>query len=418
MEALGRRRGTDLGTPGISPKAGVLTAAMDGRRRWRAVLALAGLSVLALTGQLILNQAAATIARAEGTARGLFTFGFDFNPLWLLDRYFTLGHGFALWYGKISNPYPPPHEVFFAPFSYLPRNVAQVVTIVLTAVVMVATLWLWSRLGERVRVGLRSGMWPLLLSAPVLAVVVVDQFQTAFALGALSLALWAQRRNLWWLVGPAAALGVIRVPNALPVLAMLLVGGWGKPKQLGIAVLTATAVMAPLVAVSFLWDPSWPSHYVEGIAYYPSNGLPKVAGGQLGYQGLALLALASCLCAVWLVRRNAGRPLDPGRSALGMALSVVVAPLGGFYSAIFVLPALVQLGLRGRFAVVPWIAAIGPWLVVLALAPALLGPNPYLTLTELSFIDFVLLALTYPLLRLPSEVGRSSAEPALRSSAA
>jgi hypothetical protein len=391
---------------------------MDRRGRWKAVPALAGLSLLALTGQLILNQAAATIARAEGTSRGLLTFGFDFNPLWLLDRYFTLGHGFALWYGKISNPYPPPHEVFFAPFSYLPRDVAQVVTIVLAAAVMVATLWLWSQFADRARVGLWSGMWPLLLSAPTLAVVVIDQFQTAFALGALSLALWAQRRNLWWLVGPAAALGVIRVPNALPVLAMLLVGGWGKPKQLGIAVLSAAAIMAPLVAVSFLWDPSWPSHYVEGIAYYPSNGLPKVAGAHLGYQGLALLALANCLAAAWLVRHSAGRPLDPGRSALGMALSVVVAPLGGFYSAVFVLPAIVQLGLRGRFAVVPWIAAIGPWLVVLALAPALLGPNPYLILTELSFIDFVLLAVTYPLLRLPPHVAGPAIDPALRSSAA
>ena len=369
--------------------------------RWRTIVALAGLSVLAIAGQLVLNQAAATVAHNEGKARDIWTFGFDFNPFWLLDRFFTVGHGFALWYGKISNPYPPPHEVIFAPFSYLPREAAQTLTIILSTALMVVALYLWARRSDTGLITIKSGMWPLLLSAPALAVVVIDQFQTVFTLAMLSLALWAQRRDRWWLVGPAAALGLVRVPNALPVLAMLLVGAWGKPRQFLIALGSGALVMAPPTIMSFVWDPSWPSHYLEGIAYYPSNGLPKLASGQLGYRGLALLALATCLTAAWLVRHDRGRPLDPGRSALGMAIGVVVAPLAGLYAAIFVLPAILQLGFRQRFRWLPWAIAVGPWLAVIALSPFLLGPDPYLVLTDLSVIDFVLLAVTYPLLRLP-----------------
>ena len=62
----------------------------------------------------------------------------------------------------------------------------------------------------------------------------------------------------------------------------------------------------------------------------------------------------------------------------------------------------VQLGLRPSFRWLPSAAAVVPWLIVVALAPLLLGPSPYLVLADLSLLDFVLLALTYPLLRLPA----------------
>ena len=83
-----------------------------------------------------------------------------------------------------------------------------------------------------------------------------------------------------------------------------------------------------------------------------------------------------------------------------MALTVVISPLGGLYSAIFVLPALIQLGLRRGFWIVPWIAAAGPWLVIVAVSPLLLGPDPVLTLNYISFIDYALLLLAYPLFRI------------------
>ena len=369
--------------------------------RQRIMLALGLLAVMAVAGQLVLNQAATTISLGEGKARSIFTFGFDFFPFWYWDRFFTLGHGLADWYGKAANAYPPPHEVLMAPFSYLPRDAAQAVSIVGSAVLMVFVVWLWARPGDRGGLNLTSGAWPILLSAPVFAVVVIDQFQAAFGLAALSLALWAQRRNYWWLVGPAAALGLIRTANALPILAILLIGGWGKPRQLAIAIGSTVAVFLPLVLISFAWDPQWPAQYFNGIALYPSSGAPKVASGHLGYWGLALLALGASLVAALLVWRDRGRPLDAGRSALGMALTLPITPLSGLYSAIFVLPAILRLGLHPRFKLVPWIAAFGPWVAILAASPMLLGPNPFIMLTDISLIDFVLLALAYPLLRLP-----------------
>ena len=371
-------------------------------------IALAVLGVLAIAGQLVLNQAAATIARGLHESRTVLTPGFDFWPIWRDDHLFTSGQGDPFWYGRgISNAWPPPHEVAFLPLSYLPWPVAHVVSIGLCAIVMAIAVMLWSK-----RQGLRrleSGLWPMLLSAPVFAVIWIDQLQAAVGLVALSLALWAQRRERWWLVGVAGAFGMIRVANAIPVLVILLLSLWGRPKQLAIAVGTALLAMAPLVAISFVWDPQWVQDYVAGISAYPFNGTAKLASHSFGYPGLAVLALVTSLLGVWLTRRGIGGRLDPGRSALAMGITVLVAPLGGLYCGIFVLPALLRLGMRPGFSLVPWIAALAPWVIILALSPLLLGPDPGLTLNFISFLDFGLLLLAYPLLRLAPEA--ADAEP-------
>ncbi|HEY8738142.1 MAG TPA: glycosyltransferase 87 family protein [Candidatus Dormibacteraeota bacterium] len=376
-------------------------------KRFRWAFALGGLAALAIMGQLALNQAAVTIASGLGEARTLVTLGKDFWPIWRDDHQFTSGQGDPFWYGRgISNAWPPPHEVAFAPLSYLPWSAAQLVSVALCAALMVFTMLLWSKREGLYR--LRSGLWPMLLSAPVFAVVWIDQLQAVAGLAALSLALWAQRTNRSWLVGVAAAFGVIRVANAIPVLVILLLSFWGKPKQLGIALGSAMLAMAPLVAISFLWDPHWVTDYIDGISAYPFNGTAKVASQSLGYPGLGLLALISSAVAIWLIRRDIGGRLDPGRSAMTMAITVLVAPLGGLYCAIFVWPALIRLGLRRGFWMVPWIAAGVPWVVILALSPLLLGRDPGLTLNFISFLDFGLLLLAYPLLRMPPEANASA----------
>ncbi|MDQ6709214.1 MAG: DUF2029 domain-containing protein [Candidatus Dormibacteraeota bacterium] len=383
------------------------SAAPPSRTRLGWSLAIAGLAVLAVAGQLLLNQAATTIAHSLGEARSIFSFGNDFWPIWFYDRFFITGQGASQVYGRgISNPWPPPHEVFFAPLSYLSIPAMRAITIVLCAAVIVLTIALWSK--REGLFSLRSGLWPMLLSAPVFAVIWIDQLQAAVGLLALTLAFWAQRRERWWLVGVAAAFGMIRVANAVPVLVILLLSFWGRPKQLAIAIGAGSLAMAPLVAISFLWDPHWIQDYIAGISAYPFNGTAKLASHSFGYPGLAVLALVTSAMAIWLTRRGFGRRLDPGRAALAMGITVLVAPLGGLYCAIYVLPALVRLGMRRGFWMVPWIAAIVPWVAVLLVSPLLLGSDPGLTLNFISFLDFGLLLLAYPLLRMPPEEDASS----------
>jgi hypothetical protein len=100
--------------------------------------------------------------------------------------------------------------------------------------------------------------------------------------------------------------------------------------------------------------------------------------------------------------------------ALAMGITVLVAPLGGLYCAIFVLPALLRLGMRRGFSLVPWIAAVVPWLTILLLSPLLLGKDPGLVLNSVSFLDFGLLLLAYPLLRMAPEPEATRPEAALR----
>lgn len=370
--------------------------------RHRLALGLSGLGILAVGGQLVMNTAAANIGRSLGKDWNIFTPGYDFWPIWREDHYWVTGRHAPYWYGKgISDAWPPPHEVFFAPLSFLSWAVVNWITIALSATLMVAALWLWAqRDGER---RLSSAYLPLALSAPVFAVVWIDQLQSVTGLFMLSLALWAQRRDRWWLVGPAAAMGLIRVPNAIPILAILLLGGWGRWRQLGIALGSGLAFMAPFMFVAFLWDPHWVTDYIAGIASYPFNGPPKVISHAFGYPGLAIMVVLASAAALWLVRKDVGRPLDQGRSSLALALTILISPLGGLYPAIFTLPALVRLGMRPGFSAVPWIAAVVPWLIILAASPWLLAPLPGIILNYLSFIDYGLLVLAYPLLRTPPE---------------
>jgi hypothetical protein len=373
-------------------------------------LSLVGLSVLAAAGQLVLNGAIATIGQSQGKHWTIFTTGYDFWPIWLRDGV-VRGAGNLPWYGAgVSNAWPPPHEVLLAPLAFLSYDGAHLVSIGLTAALMVFTVWLWSGSGfGRSASGGSRFAWPILFSAPLFAVVWIDQLQAALGLAALSLAIWAQRREKWWLVGIAAAIGMIRVLNAIPILCILLLSGWRKPRQLGVAVGAAAASMAPLLLISYLWDHTFITDYIAGITAYPFNGVPKAVTHSIGPWGLGVMMMIGCGAALWLVRKDSGRPLDPGRAALAMALTVPLAPLGGLYPAIFTLPALIRLGRRPGFSAVPWIAALAPWMVILSLSPWLLGPDPGLVLDFVSFIAYALCLLAYPLLRIPAEAEVASA---------
>src|ERR1700736_5449105 len=138
----------------------------------RDVLFLSGLAVLAVAGQLVLNQAAVTLGRMAGFSWTVLTSGFDFVGIWYADTAFVHGKAFA-WYGTgISNAWPPPHEVLFAPLGWLSYDGAHFVTTILTAALMVFTVVLWSRepLPGQAASTRGSLAWPIMLSAPVFAV--------------------------------------------------------------------------------------------------------------------------------------------------------------------------------------------------------------------------------------------------------
>src|SRR6202011_6399973 len=125
---------------------------------------------------------------------------------------------------------------------------------VLVVAALGISLWLWQE-GDR---GVRIALWPVLISLPALHALITDHLFSAIGLLALSLALWAQRRDRWYLVGAAAAFAMIRFTNALPVIAMLLVGAWGSPRRSLRALGAGIVVLAPLVGITSWLDPSWP----------------------------------------------------------------------------------------------------------------------------------------------------------------
>ena len=375
--------------------------------RWTAtgrILPYAGLLLLAAAGQLTFNQAVATIGRSQGKPWSILTPGFDFYPIWWPNYLFFHGPQQPQWYGAgISNAWPPPHEVLLAPFGLLSYDAAHVVSVVLCAALMFGTIALWIRWSPQDPSSGSAPGWALLLSAAVFSVIWIDQLQAALGLAALSLALWAQRKEKWWLVGVASAIGTIRVLNAIPILCLLLLGGWGKWRQMAVALGSAATFMAPLLFISYLRDHQFVGDYLASLSAYPANGAPKVVIHSFGLWGVGLLLAAASAVALWLLRKDVGRPLDPARSAMGMALTVVVAPVGGLYPAIYALPALIRLGQRRGFTAIPWIGAAGPWLLILLLSPWLLSSQPGLPLTFVSFADYGLVLLAYPILRNPPE---------------
>lgn len=292
--------------------------------------------------------------------------------------------------------YAPPFELLAVPLALLPVPVAAIAGRILVAAALGLALWLWQ---ERDR-GVRVALWPVLISLPAIHALVTDHLFSAIALLALSLALWAQRRDRWYLVGAAAAVAMIRFTNALPVIAMLIVGAWGSPGRYLRALGSGLLVLAPLVAVTTWLDPSWLPDYIHSLYFYPLAGWPRlaeaVAGGGIG---MAVLQGGVAALAAWLVRKQAGRPLDPDLSALGLALTIVSAPGEGPYTAIFTLPALARVGSRRGLEALPWIASAAAWAALVLAGLLYSGPGWWSAWALFTLVSTWFLLHAYPLLR-------------------
>ncbi|MDP9325861.1 MAG: hypothetical protein M3O87_04905 [Candidatus Dormibacteraeota bacterium] len=277
--------------------------------------------------------------------------------------------------------YPAPYVVLFTPLALFSTDTARVLAQVGTAIGMVGVIafWAWREGGHDAGDGhIEWPAWLLGLSLPVVVAVYLGQLSTTIGLVAFTVAVWAQRKGLAWLVGAAAAVGAIRLGNALPIIAMLAVGMWGKPRQLVVAAISAAVVLLPMIVVTTLWYPDWASDYLHFVGDY-RWGLPAVMRGLVGPAGNVLVQAVACGIAVFLVRRYTGRPLDLDRAAAVIAVTMLVAPLTAAYTAAFALPAVIRASMRPRMRLVIAIALVVPWLSVFGpenspLAPFVLGP--------------------------------------------
>lgn len=312
-------------------------------------------------------------------------------------RAILYGPSLHAWYlhSSIANGYPPPYALLFLPLAPLPDPVVAVVGRCLAAVALFCALWLWQE-GDR---GIRAALWPVLLSLPAVHVVVTDHLPSALGLFGLSLALWAQRRDRWYLAGAALAIGSLRLANALPVAAMLVVGAWGAPRQGLRALVSGGLVLGVLAFATTLIDPSWLSDYRHDLDQYPLAGWPRFAAAAGGAAGVALLQVAIAAVAAWLARARAGKPLDPDRTALGLALSILSAPGEGPYTGIFALPALARVGGRTELQALPWIASGTAWAALVVSALLFAGPNWQATWSLFTLVGTWFLIHAYPLLR-------------------
>lgn len=349
-------------------------------------MAWAVLAILALAGLMILY-----VALQRQSAGSPFR-----NDLGSLDapRAWLAGRSVHAAYGPgREDGYPLPVEFLLAPLVLIPDALRQGLVKVACLAFTACGLWLWSEPEWS-----RGKVVALLLSLPSLSLLVHDHLPTATGLLAFSLAFWAQRRDRLFLAGVTLALGAIRPANMLPAAAMLLVGaGWNFSRLARLAA-GASLVGLPLVALAFWVDPSWVADWRGNLQVYPLAGIAKliVAGGPLAV-GAAQLGVA--MAGGFLVFRNRGRPIDLDRASQGLALSVLVAPMDGIYSSLFVLPSLLRASMRLGYSRIPWLTAVGSWLLIFGLSPWLLSSSPAEALDLTTTVVFWLLLNSYPLLR-------------------
>jgi hypothetical protein len=312
------------------------------------------------------------------------------------------------WFGDFNHSYPDTHQnvghapqyvVLLAPLAVLPAALATSLARVVGLLLACASLIAWARMSMH---SLPSWLWLFPLSAPVVTLVRLDQLMTAVGLAGLTFAVLMQRRDRWFLVGVGCALGLVRTTNALPLLAVILVAGWGRPRQLAVALLGAATFFAPLTLVVQLWDATWVRDYAHNLnmyALYQSPGVVKALRDTFGVAGQIGAAFAAAAAAAALVWRDRGRAIDPDRAALAMSISVVSTIVSAIYVAIFALPALIRVALRRHYTAVAAIAAAGPWVIIVATAPLVLATPPLFPATLLSIMSLGLVALAYPLFR-------------------
>ena len=303
---------------------------------------------------------------------GMFSGPGDFPPKSVVEAVLH-GQSVGAAYVATGQPYPLPYLIAFVPVELLRDPWLRPAATILSVGLLVLSMWLVGALRRN------PAIWPVLVSPPVFFDLLSPHLTTEVGLTGLCLAAWAQPRRRWILLGVGMGIGLIRPPNALPLLAVLVYTSWGEWRGLIKAAAATFGLVLPLTAIAFWLDPNWVATYEMNVAHAVYAGLPLIAIYTAGPAGLFLIQAAAVLVALLLARSSRGKPLDPDLGAFVIALGVLPSKLSGVYSGLYALPAVARLGLRPLLWWTPWVVSAAAWVFELSLFPgtqaSFVGPS-------------------------------------------
>jgi len=376
-------------------------------------------------------------ARAEwdnaGKPRGNLS---DIYPRWLGTRELLLyGHdpyspevtrkiqmgyyGRALDPARSSDPkdeqrFAYPLYVIFvlAPFVHLPFEIVRPVFMVLFVILCSWSVLLWPRaMGLQWTASTKVAVVFLVFSTLQAMQGVARVQLSLFVFACLSFAAWfIARQRLWW-GGLTLALATVK-PQVilLPVVFLVFWASASRTRRplmvslvLGVTILSAAAAIV---------EPGWIFRFLEGVSAYRryaagsllSFFLPPIAAWTLTF-----ILVASAFAFFWNVRKaESSSPEFQVALALAMALTTLVAPIGGAYNHLLLVPAFLGLVANRRLQSEKFIEGLvfrSPWIVLVlqwVLALAVIGGNavnrdgaiPYLYVFASVLPFFVVLAIS------------------------
>jgi Glycosyltransferase family 87 len=248
--------------------------------------------------------------------------------------------------GRLLAVYPPSSVVQYLPLAMLPIGVAEFLTRLATACILV---WMVASFGRDDDGRIEPWALVLLVSPPAINAVRLDQFNAALALFALIVAWRLLRSGRPLLAGLVAGIAATRPLNALPV-GLGLIGAAGRGQRLRLLA-GSTAFVGMTLAASFAWDPNLFRDIVTTSEHRSLVGVVGFMRTEFGVIGVCVwLVIVGMLC-MTLSNGLRDRPRDA--FVLVLAVSTFAVHLGGPYAALFALPAVARLA-----------ATVSPWWAV------------------------------------------------------
>jgi len=248
--------------------------------------------------------------------------------------------------GGLLSVYPPSSAVQYLPLALLPVGVAELLTRLATASILV---WMVMTFGRDDAGRIEPWSFVLLVSPPAINAVRLDQFNAALTLLALIVAWRLLRSGRPLLAGLVAGIAMTRPLNAIPV-GMGLTGGAGPGQRMRLLV-GGTAFVGMTLALAFAWDTQVFRDIVTTGEHRSLVGIVGYLRSEFGIVGVGVwLGVVALLC--WIVSNGLrDRPRDA--FVVVLAVSTIAVHLGGPYVAIFAIPAVARLA-----------ATLSPWWAV------------------------------------------------------